>query len=230
MRAREGAHPYVWDGTTRRPAGGLGRPIRPCIVCGQGRSRHSAVKAAVAREASVSGPMPKAPTTGRRPRTLPKVPPAELVGLALAVDRILALPADLVGWRLRLRLADIRPLLNVPEFPVLAGPEVATSPSDPEAPPPTLVAARPALAPRPVAITPGSRALSIVRGIRSERIRSLARRAIEQGWDVDLTGSGHLRLSKGSQVIIGSGTGDRGRGYANLRAEAKRRGMDVSGL
>jgi hypothetical protein len=180
-------------------------------------------------------PSPRAPSTGRRGKVAPPpTTPAEYVQAALAIDRILALPADLVGWRLRLRLADVRPLLGVPDYPVLGtpAPDHPGVEPDPEAPPPSLLEDRPALRPKVLEPAATTAALGIIRGIRSDRIKSLARRALDQGWDVSMTGGGHVRLAKGSQVIIASGSAETGsgHGWGNLRAQARRSGLDVTGL
>jgi len=173
-------------------------------------------------------PTPKlAPSTGRRRSIRPDAIPMEYLQLALSIDRLLSLPADAIPWRLRLRLADIRGLLEVPTFPALTADYTPVADPTPE----VVLEARPDLSYHAPA-APATQTRGILRGIRSDRIKRLATRAQEDGWDVSLTGSGHLRLAKGSQVIIGSTTAETGsgHGWGNLRAQAKRAGLNVDGL
>ena len=82
-------------------------------------------------------------------------------------------------------------------------------------------------------LSPGSGAQlrRIARGIRSERVRALFLRAVESGWQWRLTGDGHLRVTGPAGLpLVLSTTGDRGRGYANAKAKAKRLGLAVDDL
>lgn len=181
------------------------------------------------REASPAlAPVLGTPTTGRTRTLATPTMAGEYVQLALAIDQVLALPADAVGWKLRLRLADARSLLDVPQYPSLAAEDYEPVP---DAPPQAVLDARPELMYKPAPVRSTS-VRGILRGIRSDRIKRLATRAQEQGWDVSLTGSGHLRLAKGDQVVVASTTAETGsgHGWGNTRAAAKRAGIDVTGL
>ena len=158
------------------------------------------------------------------------LPPAEYVALAIAIDQVLALPPEAIGWRLRIRLGDMRPLLGVPDYPTLQARE---APPDPEAPTPADIAVSPErYASKSLPVAVDSKLPGILRGIQSGRHRDLVRRAKDQGWGVAMTGSGHVALTKGQSRLLVSTTvrEGRGHGWANLRAEAKRAGIDVAGL
>jgi hypothetical protein len=158
-------------------------------------------------------------------------PPAELTMVALAIDRLLALPDDLVDWRLRTRLTSARELVAVPVFPTLdvrLTPEVADAAEVP--PDDNLVVSR---APTALPAAPAIVARGILAGIRNDRIRELVKRAAADGWEVGKTGSGHISIAKGKQRMILSTTSNDGRlghNWGNVRATAKRAGLDVSGL
>jgi hypothetical protein len=152
--------------------------------------------------------------------------------VALAIDRLLALPADLVDWRLRTRLESARDLIPVPVFPTLdvrLTPEVEdeTETETPER------ASQPR--PRPIPLPTAQPAIvrGILAGIRNDRARELVKRAVASGFSASKTGSGHVALDKGSTRLIVSTTSNDGRmghGWGNLRATAKRAGIDVTGL
>jgi len=218
--------------------GGPSRPNRRGAVmhlCGDPACRKPANAPQHRGHARGTGPraVPSPSRGPARARAGRSVAPAEYVALAIAVDTILALPADVVGWRLRMRLADIRTLLPVDPFPSLGAREAEP---DPEPPTPALAAVsnRAAdLQPRQVETAGDAKVAGILRGVRNDRIRTLAKRAHQSGWDVAMTGSGHIRLSHGAQTMILSttaGDGRRGHSWGNTRAEAKRLGLDVSGL
>jgi hypothetical protein len=183
------------------------------------------VKAVSARTRAARAPSDRA-AAGVRRGSLPAV---ELVAVAISIDRALALPADALGWRLRMRLADVRPLLGVPTYPSLAAPDHEP---DPEAPPDSLTERRPELRPQSLPAADDAKMVGLLRGIQSGKNRELVRRARDQGWAVTMTGSGHIALSKGQSRILVSTTQreGRGRGWANLRADAKRNGIDVAGM
>ena len=153
---------------------------------------------------------------------------AEMVALALALDTLLALPPDRVKWSLRLKAIDLRDAIPVAPIPTL---QDATEPVE-GAPSEVTLAALPQLNSRErpsVAGTVGPTA--ILRGIKSGRNRELIRRAIAEGWTARKTGGGHIALDHGSKRLIVSTTSDdRGHGWGNLRAEAKRAGLNVAGL
>lgn len=189
-----------------------------------------AVRATDPGRADQGGPHPtpiQTPTRVHRERI--SVPAAELAALALAIDGVLALPVDRVPWKLRLRLGEARPLIDIPTFPSLAS--TAFEEPIPDAPSETILDALPQLRPverSPVALQSAS---ALIRGIRNDRMRNLARRAISTGWQPAMTGSGHLALTRGQRrLVISTTSSGAGRGWQNLRADAKRLGIDVSGL
>lgn len=161
---------------------------------------------------------------------------------ALAVDRLMAAGPDTAGWRLHLRLADLRRVLEdagldlepsgPPSPPTIRvpGPGTVEAPADsqPPAPHPQLL--------RLASATTSelSRARHLTRGIRHGRSRELAIRAVVQGAQLRMTSGGHVLLSGGplsSPVSIGTtSSGDHARSWANLRADARRKGLDTEGL
>ena len=74
---------------------------------------------------------------------------------------------------------------------------------------------------------------SLRRGIRSDRVRGLFDRATDAGWSAKELGSGHLGLfapdGRTRLTISMTAKGD-GHGWLNVRADAKRAGLDVAGL
>jgi hypothetical protein len=130
-----------------------------------------------------------------------------------------------------MRLASAREVLAVPEYPTLDVAEVGPAP---EPPTPDLVAAHPeTLAPRTPVPTPDAAAQRLIRGIRDDRTKALARRAVQAGASLSMTGSGHLAIDRGGQRLVVSTTangGRRGHSWGNVRAQAKRVGIDVTGL
>ena len=237
----EGVHTFRPGPGVLVDSRGRRRPL--CATCGKiqnARGRHSdswgrdsGAAAAVhpvpgpeeARTRAARGAPSSRAAAGVRPR---KIPPAEYVAAALAIDAILALPVEAVGFRVRIRAGDLRAVLGVPEYPSL---RAADTPPDPEAPPPALIEEHPELAPRPM-LEARPNITGLLRGIQSGRHRDLVKRAVEQGWDIAMTGSGHVALSRGQRRLVVSTTvrEGRGRGWANLRAEARRVGIDVGGL
>lgn len=66
---------------------------------------------------------------------------------------------------------------------------------------------------------------------RSDRMKLLASRAAEQGWQLTIIGSGHVKLERGGWSFVISRTSNgAGRAYKNARALAKRMGVDVEGI
>jgi hypothetical protein len=76
---------------------------------------------------------------------------------------------------------------------------------------------------------------AIRRSFRSGRVRALFDRAIESGWTWRRTGGGHILLDSPGQkqhVSLSTTLSDKGtgRGWLNTLADAKRKGLDTSGL
>lgn len=207
-------------------------------TCNRCQKAKNSPRHRVNREDHVSLPRPSVLSHPRQPATARRagvkaLPPAELVELAIAVDRVLALPELAVSWRLRHRAGELRELLDVPSYPVLWGPDAVEAEPDPDSPPVVAIAAVPALARRPQEPAKGVGQSGIVKGIRNDRVRKLATRAIESGFVASHTGGGHIALDKGDTRLILSTTanGSRmGHGWMNLRASAKRAGINVEGL
>jgi len=231
-------HPFVLGGPERRTKAGA--VIRECGDPSCRKAQNSPThwtpdRARLAPGRKGAGRPQSPPQGAPRGRT---IAPAEYVSLALAVDRILALPPEVVGWRLRMRLADVRTLLDVPAYPTLALPAVPEATPDPDpVEAETTAQVEASLGPRLAQYAPvvhgDAQVAGILRGIRNDRHRTLVRRAQAAGWEIAMTGSGHVSLSKGSQRLILSttaGDGRRGHNWGNVRAQAKRAGLDVTGL
>lgn len=77
-----------------------------------------------------------------------------------------------------------------------------------------------------------SRARAATKGIRNDRMRALATRAIADGWVPRHMGDGHLRLEHAGQAPLTISTTANGaaRGWHNVRSAARRRGIDVADL
>jgi hypothetical protein len=250
-------HPFVPSPTGERVTtpGKLGTPASwpACAVCGQpARSGHKRASPTTSRArdsvpastippvgAGISRPTPEraaeraAVVERYRERVAvgpapvePNVehaPPWQLKALELHVAE--ALRVD-VSYALRILLLDTQRAIRSE----LAPTTVRRAPAvEPPKPPP--VEHRPVEPPR--ADAPLSAGLSVVaRGIRNDKMRDLFRRAIGAGWSPKVLGNGHLRLTgpTGSSFTL-SMTSDCGaRAYKNDRAQAKRAGLDVTGL
>jgi len=195
----------------------------------------SAAPGATAPDDAGRAPQPPAPRVvaspdvARAPDRI-KAPPAELALLAIAVDTVLALPVGSVDTGLWVRLASIRQSLDVPRLASLA-PQV-TDDDDGLEVRPSAPGTAPDARPIPRPMTGPAAATAIVRGIRSDKVRELVKRACRDGWDARKTGSGHIALTRNDRTVIVSATGSSrgGHWFANVRAEAKRAGIDVAGL
>jgi hypothetical protein len=163
----------------------------------------------------------------------------EVYLLAYAIDALLELPTDAVGWRLRLRAVDTR--AAIPEVAVLEEPwrrriaepepgvpEPVLPPPAPVLPPPHPISDR---APDRVPTSELSRARQMTHGISNGHARELAIRAVLAGYQFRRSSGGHYVLEQGRKRITLSGSAaDRGRSWANTKAHAKRLGIDVEGL
>lgn len=66
---------------------------------------------------------------------------------------------------------------------------------------------------------------------RSDRFRELVKRAVADGWEGTTTGTGHLKLMKeGKTLIISRTSNGQAHAWRNLKAQAKRLGVNVEGL
>jgi hypothetical protein len=194
-----------------------------CVVCGRLRraTEHKLTPLAEV-PAVVIDRTETDPTKPPRPaRIIP--PPAELTMAALAIDVLLALPPEALEWSLRIRLDDVRKRLKVPPFPTLNPDAVVDDGPPTEAD----LARHPRLIRSPAPVAIGS---AIARGIPDKRRRELIKRAVGDGWDAARTANNHIALDKGATRIIVPTTEGYGRGWNNLKAQAKRAGIDVAGL
>ena len=196
-------HAFVDSGTTVSDR--AGRTLRVCSECGKARigSGHAV------------DPLPS---------ILPNVfagkaalPPREVRMLALALDAVLALPIDTVGWRVNLRANDLRSALDIPR-------EIEPQQIQVPQPVPDMPVARTHTAPV------RARARAGTKSIRNEQMRAVATRAIEHGWKLANTGSGHMRLEKEGKSLIFSATASDHRAWKNFRALAKRHGINVEDI
>lgn len=150
--------------------------------------------------------------------------------LALALDQAIAAGPEAIGWRVLMRAQATREAIGTvaPRRPPRPAP--VTIAQDAPTAPLTAVTGEAHHAPVEPAL---ARARQATKGIRNDRMRALAVRAVTQGAQVRKSGSGHLILSGGPlrEPLSISTTGNGlGRGWQNLRASAARKGMDVSGL
>ena len=70
-----------------------------------------------------------------------------------------------------------------------------------------------------------------INGVRSGQLRRLARQAERAGWVVVVSGTTHLRLfnpvDASRSFWISTTANDKGRTLANVRADARRAGLEV---
>jgi hypothetical protein len=241
----------IYGGHAFRPGGDelvnrRGRRQRLCAECSKAENspRH--------RSYAIPGPAPaKTPRITKTPAARPLKPRralrvdrppirTEVRLLAAALDLVLQLPADDVGWRLRIRAGDCR--AAIPEIPVETPPERPGSTETRETPEPTMSPPPPTLAPARV---PGdlaartidrvphgavARAKSQARRIKDPKLREIAVRAIVDGYSFRISGNNHGVLRKGARTL-GMPLGDTDpRSWRNQRAAAKRLGIDVEGI
>lgn len=205
-------HNFV-DSGKRSPAKD-GRLLRICEVCGQTNigTRHG-MRALTAEE-----------ITKRHGEYKPKPKPVVIVPrairlLALTLDEVIDLPMDVVGMRTWVRANDLRAsLTDVPRDPQT---ETVTIPKFEPVPMP-----KGARHSAPVK----ARARVATKGIRHQFMREVANAAIEQGWQLERTGTGHYRLGKeGKHIVFAATTSDQ-RAWRNFKATAKRHGINVEGI
>lgn len=66
------------------------------------------------------------------------------------------------------------------------------------------------------------------RGIKPDQTRQLIKRAVDQGWTWEQSGGNHIRLrGPNGELVITALTGSDRRGYLNLRALLRQKGLDV---
>ena len=221
-------HAFVHSGK-RELRGDPPRSWEVCGECGNDRRAHPRRTRAEMQAEREPKPMlvPSRIQTPELPpaRVATEPEPWQLGMLRDAVAHVLELPADAIGWRLRLRVLDVEKAFDVGRLdpplqrdPVLEEPEPV------------------AVIPKPHALTrPSQRHASrkMLRGMTGQ-YRDLAERAIDAGWTARKAGNGHVLLEQPTTgirlTLSGSRAEGAGRGYLNLRAAAKRAGLDVTGL
>jgi hypothetical protein len=208
-------HVFVDSGRTR--IGTTGRRLRLCAECGG-----VALGTGHARPKKIDAYLTLQQYPG--PRGAPGAPlpdPWQVPALLHAAELVLALPEDAVGWRFRLRVLDVVRAAKEgkDDLPLRRDPAI-------DEPLPVRGAA-------PVATTRGSqRAQSrkLLRGLDT-RWRELAERALDEGWQIRTTGTGHLRFEAPTgKVVITPASPGEGRGYLNARSQFKRHGLNTEGL
>jgi hypothetical protein len=137
--------------------------------------------------------------------------PREVALLRLAADLVLALPHDRIGWTLRERAAAVRRACDLPpdEAPIRdeqvgAGATRTTRPSR------------------------RSDARWVRRALTG-RYWDIAEAALDQGFEAQRTGNGHVRFCRGIYAFSLSTTVKEGvgHGYENAKAAARRAGVRV---
>lgn len=201
-------HTFIDSGIVKQDS--VGRALHICETCGKSNRGRG------------HGPQRLADGTPLPPVARKKAPkpivPRPVRILALALDEVLALPMDVIGWRTYVRATDLRAsITDVPRDPEQIIETVPKFEPVPEPMPKTRGGKVPASA----------RARSMTKGIQSQNMRELATKAVEQGWTLERTGSGHYRLTKGSEHIVFAATTSDMRAWRNVRATMKRKGIDV---
>jgi hypothetical protein len=249
-----GGHPFDPSGGTRPDR--RGRIISICGECQRARNapqhRDSAIAGPAPRMTLEERRAERVAATARhrlrvveRPLAVPT--PRELVMLAYMIDEILELELGPDSWRIRLRAIALRQALP-PEIPRAAGaPHIAEPDGEVSVPAP--VSDEPAQrAPAPYLDAPPaeptimiehrpvserSRARALSKRIADKAARELATRAIAAGYQLRRTGGGHWILElPGSEerLTLPNRIAGYERGWKNVRAHAKRMGIDVEGI
>ena len=176
-----------------------------------------------------------APAAAPVPTPPPRVADWRLSMLRLALD--MALEGPSLSFPLRRALLDARGALRseLHGIPATAGAVLELPEPDPV--PETHSAALPNGHEPPRAMRPiqSARVQRTARGFRGDNFRALYLRAVECGWQWEhRRGSGHVALypPDGRKPVVLSITApsSEARGWMNARADAKRAGLDVTGL
>lgn len=201
-------HVFVDSGRVR--IGATGRRLRLCAECGK-----------VALGLGHARPPKYAPPPFREAPVLPLPDPWQVPALLHAAELVLALPEDAVGWRFRLRVLDVVRAAK-------EGKDDLPLQRDP-----TIDEPLPARGAAPVRTTlPSQRSQSrkLLRGLDT-RWKELAERALDEGWQVRTTGTGHLRFEAPTgKIVVTPATPGAGRAYENARGQFKRSGLNTEGL
>lgn len=204
-------HAFVDSGETMTDA--KGRHLRLCDVCLK-------PKIGTGHDAQAQ-PAARTPLTARVVRKAPLA--REVRMLALALDAVLDAPIDNIGWRVYIRSLDLRKAIPIDRD---ADSKPIEQIEKPLPPPEDVSNLHYTAPPAPVR----ARASAATKGIRDDRMREIANRAIADGWIGSRTGSGHYRLTKGGQaIVIGMNVSDN-RAWKNAKAKARQLGINVEGL
>ena len=175
-----------------------------------------------AREERPTPPVPIAPAP-----PAPKVHPWQLYALEAALDAAMTKADDLEAVTVQ-RVVELQRAIRSELHPstLRRRPEVMPDPDPVPAP-----ATFPTVQPLPTGAGGESRR-RIIAGIRNDKLRKLAVRALESAWQPKVLGSGHLRLTspEGGAIVLSMTSDGGGRAYANAKAQAKRSGLDTAGL
>lgn len=228
------AHVFVDSGARRVDT--VGRSLKVCAVCdrtliGRGHRRPDAATDRQAEQARVAPPDAAPEAEDRSPRRVAELAePWQVSMLRLALDQVLALDPDAVGWRLRMRAADLAVALHVglDDAPVL--PEL-----DPLRPEYVDVDERDSHGAEPSELVRPSRRHEskwLRRLLGASGLWPIAERALDSGWTARREGGG-MRvafLSPNGRDTFRMHSSGEGRSYANARAAARRAGLDTAGL
>lgn len=243
--------PHPFEPSGRRVTSDAGRTYELCAVCGRKRIGLSHGRAGDPSNRTARDPF--APSKQRGPSHRPKHEyHREHLALALALDSLLDLPTELVDWRVTLRAQALRASLggiprtsgasregevSMPDVASRFEPGAATSGTTQSTPPPLPVIGSNGSYDAPDAVliehAPPSvkaRARALSKGITHKPLRELATRAIVDGWNLKRDGSNHWALTRGTERLTLPGTMGEGRAWQNVKALAKRHGIDVEGL
>ena len=227
--------PHAFVDSGRRRVDTVGRSLRVCAVCdrtliGRGHRRPDAATDRQPEQARVAPPDAAPEAEDRSPRQVAE--PWQVSMLRLALDQVLALPADSVGWRLRMRAADLAVALHVGTF-------AEDGPIDPQLDP-----LRPEYVDVDERDSHGAEPSREVRpskrhGAKWLRSRFAAcgmwpiiERALDHGWTARREGGGMrvVLLSPNGVDSFRMHASGEPRSYENARAAARRAGLDTAGL
>ena len=244
--------PHAFVDSGARDVGPAGRSYALCAVCGRRRiglthGRPGEPEARwskdPARPSPQRQPRQHKPTPRRRASDLVEPAPREILELALMLDAVLELPDELVDWRVLLRARSLRDAM--PQIPASSSghraPEIVPASSSSRARSDDAGAAHNdaapqlALVPQPTLIEHAppdrrARARALSKSIPDRRVRELAARAIVAGFGLRHAGSGHWILERGTERVTMTGSPAGGRAWPNIRAQARRVGIDTEGL
>lgn len=225
-RPTYGGHPYSPGLVTWASPGG--RTYVLCATCDRGANHPMHHANAIPGPAPETARRPKAVRPRKDARTVhrPASRPMEPVLAALVAILDIVRAAELLPMAAHVHAVALRAILAEGEGRRLTPQEPAE-----EAPAPVelRVVGRSHQAPVDSTV---ARARQATKGIRNERVRALATRAIAAGWSPRRDSRDHLRLERAGHppIVLSMTAGDDARSWANARAAARRKGLDTAGL